>query len=161
MMVLLLSMISYGVNCESSHLLSLWAKLLLVCIFPYSIEGDQLPSCTYSLNEWIPWSWEAIQGGHKNLSFFHILFGCFKLFLYLRNPCEVELHGLWVMYLHILKWVTQCHLSIDIISIIQDGHCTEHILGILQGWYMWDPMETEIILLDLTKSVSWCVFISL
>ena len=54
------------------------------------------------------------------------LFDFFKLFFGLRNPCEVELHGLWVLYLHILQLVPQCHLSVDILSFIKDGHCTEH-----------------------------------
>ena len=48
-----------------------------------------------------------------------------------------------------------------IISFVQDGHCIEHILGSLQGWYMWDPMEVEIILLTLTKSFLCFIFISL
>ena len=89
------------------------------------------------------------------------LFDFFKFSFDLRNPCEVVLHGLWVLYLHILQLVPQCHLYVDILCFVKAGHCTEHILGILQGWYMWYVMETEIILLDLTKSVSCFVFISL
>ena len=124
-------------------------------------EIDQLPSCTYSLNEWIPWYWEAIQGGHNNLSLFHILFNFFKLFLDLNNPFEVRMHGLWVLYLRIFQLVPQCHISVDILSFVQASNYIEHILGILQGWYMWDPMETKIILLDFTKSFLCFVFISL
>ena len=86
----------------------------------------------------------------------------FKLFFDLRNPCEVELHGLWVLYLHILQLVPQCHIYFDILAFIYASHYTEHILGSLQGWYMWDPMEVEIlILLYLTKSFFCFFFISL
>ena len=50
------------------------------------------------LNEWIPWSWETIQGGHNILSFFYPFFTCFELFLDLRNHREVGLCGLWILW---------------------------------------------------------------
>ena len=67
MMVLLLSMIYSGVNCESfifscSHLIfSCYDSSFFLCaFFPKYVESDHLLSGTYSLNEWIPWSWETI-----------------------------------------------------------------------------------------------------
>ena len=139
-----LSLISSSVNCGSlifscSHLLiSCYESSFLLCaFFPEYAKGDQLPSCTHSLNEWIPWSWEAIQGGHNNLFFF---FDCFKLFLELSNPCEVGLHGLSVHCLHILQLIPQCQFFIDVISFTQLHQSIEQFLLCLQGWHMRDDM---------------------
>ena len=56
-----------------SSLLFLWVELL-----PRVYWKQSLPSGTHSSNEWIPWSWEAIQGGYKNIFFF---FNCFIIAL--------------------------------------------------------------------------------
>ena len=100
MVVLLLFVVSSGVYCESlifscSHILfsCYESRLYFFTLFLESAKRDHLPSCTYFLNERVPWSWEAIQGSHHNLSFC-IFFKCFKLFLDLRNPCEVGLYSL-------------------------------------------------------------------
>ena len=123
MVILLLSMISLGVNYESfifsfSHLLfSYYDSIFFLCpIFLDSTEIDQISSGTISLNEWIPWSWETIQGGHNNLFFFYLLFNLFELFIDLSNPCEVKLYSLGVLYLHILQVVPQSQLPVDVLS---------------------------------------------
>ena len=59
------------------------------------------------------------------------------------------------------SWFLNVIFSVDILSFVQAGHCIEHILGSLQGWYMSDSMEAEIILLALTKSFLCFVFNSL
>ena len=54
----------------------IWVKLLLVCTLPRVCWRLLLPSGTHSLSEWIPWSWEAIQGDYNSILFF---FDCFVI----------------------------------------------------------------------------------
>ena len=120
--ILLLEVIP-GVNCEIliisfSHLFFSCHKsrFFLRTFFSNPVERDQLPSCTNPLNEWVPWSRETTQGSHHNLSFFDIIFNYFKLFFDLSNPCEVRLHGLWFLYLHIFQLIPQCHILVGVLS---------------------------------------------
>ena len=61
-------------NFSNLHFSDYELSFILCALFPDSSKGNQIPSSTHSLNEWIPWSWEAIQGGYKKLLFF---FDCF------------------------------------------------------------------------------------
>ena len=147
MVILHLSTISFGVNYESlifscSHLFfsSYEPNFFLCTFFSESVETDQVLFGTYSLNEWIPWSRETIQGGHNNIYFFYVLFDGLKLFLDLSNPYEVGLHGLWVLYIHILYLIPQCHLLIDVLSFKQLHQSNEYFLRCLQGWHMRDEV---------------------
>ena len=85
----------------------------LCTLFSEFAEIYQPPYCINSLNEWVPWSRDTIQGSHYNLSFAEILFNNFKLLFDLRNSCEVRLYSLRVLYLHILQLVPQSHILID------------------------------------------------
>ena len=68
----------WDIDIQSPHLhFSYYESSFFLCaLFPKSAEGNQLPFGTHSLNEWIPWSWETIQGGYNNIFFF---FGCFVI----------------------------------------------------------------------------------
>ena len=67
-----------------SSFLLLLVELLLVCALPRVCWKQSLPSSTHSSKEWIPWSWEAIQGGYHHFCIFHFFFYCFNLFFDLR-----------------------------------------------------------------------------
>ena len=56
--------------------------------FSQSLLKVSLPSGTHSLNEWIPWSWEAIQGGHHHFCILHFFFSWFLkvIFRYMFFP---------------------------------------------------------------------------
>ena len=58
-------------------LLLLWVELLLL---PKVYWKHSLPSGTHSLNEWIPSSLEAIQGGYHHFCILHYFFYRFKIF---------------------------------------------------------------------------------
>ena len=81
---------------------SSYESIFFLCeFFTKFVESDQLIYGEYTLNEQIPWSWDTIQGGHNNLSFFYILFAASSCSLILETLVK-GLHGLWVLYLHIL-----------------------------------------------------------
>ena len=86
-----------------SSLLLLWVELL---ILPRVYWKSSLPSGIHSSNEWIPWSWEAIQGGYHHFCILHFFFNHFNLFSDLRDPCKVWLYGLCILDLHILQLVS-------------------------------------------------------
>ena len=109
MVVLLLLVVPPSVSSENlifslPHILfsSYESRLFLCAFFSDLVEMDQLPSYTNSLNEWIPWSREVIQGSDHSIYFCYIFFNGFKFFLDLSNPFEVGLYILWVLYLQIL-----------------------------------------------------------
>ena len=167
-MVLLLPLLLVfliGVNCEvfifiSSHLLfSCYESSFFLCeLFLDSDERDQLPSCIDSLNEWVPWSRETIQGSHYNSSFFDVLVNRFKLFFDLSNLCEVRLYSLRFLYLHILQLVPQFQLPINVISFKQLRQSIEHFLGVFKDdtcGMRWSLTESTMILLALTKFFLW------
>ena len=96
-------LIAWGILFESweldlqllpSSLLLLWVKLLPLVHSSQSLLKVITSFCIHSSNEWIPWSWEAIQGGYHNFYILHFFFYRFKLFFDLRDPCKVWLHGL-------------------------------------------------------------------
>ena len=122
LLLLLLLEVLLGVNCERliicfSHIFfsSHKSRFFLCTFFSKSTEGDQFPSCTNSLNEWFPWYRETIQGSYYNFSFLKILFYYSKLFFDLRNPCEVRLYSIRVMFIHILQLAPQIHISVDVL----------------------------------------------
>ena len=96
-------------------LLLLWVELHLVCTLPRVSWKWSLPSGTHSSNEWIPWSWESIQGGYHNVCILYFFFYCFKLFFDFRDPCKVWLYGLCILDLNILQLVSPSHLSICVL----------------------------------------------
>ena len=71
--ILLLLILEYlpGVNCKilifsCSHIL-FYCHTLRFCLCTFFLEYAEIhqsPSCTNSLNEWVPWSRETIQGSH-------------------------------------------------------------------------------------------------
>ena len=73
-------------NCSHLLLLFLW------------VEMKAITSFWHTLFAWIPWSWEAIQGGYHHFCILHFFFYCFKLF------CNLDLH--------ILQLFSQSHLLI-------------------------------------------------
>ena len=127
-LILLLSMISSSANCEIlifsfSHILfSCYKMWLVLCtLFFECAEIDYPSSRTYSLNEWIPWSRDTIQGGHYNLCILNFFIHCFKLFFDPGDLCEVWLYGLRILDLHILQPVPQSHLPVYVLSFKQFG----------------------------------------
>ena len=96
-------------------LLLLWVEIFLVCTLPRVYWKYSLPSGTHSSNEWIPWSWEGIQGGYHNFCILYFFIHCFKLFFDLRDPCKVWLYGLCILDLYILQLISQSHLLIYIL----------------------------------------------
>ena len=49
--------------------------------------------------------------------------------------------------------IAPSHSWVEIkVIFIHVVHWIKHILGSLQGWYMWDPMETKILIFVFTRS---------
>ena len=63
-----------------------------------------------------------------------------SFFLDLINPCEVGLHSLWVLYIHILQLVPQCHLLIDVLSFEHLCQSIKYFLRCPEGWHMGDEV---------------------
>ena len=73
-------------NCSHLLLLFLWVKLKAITSFSHTFFA------------WIPWFWEAIQGGYHHFCILHFFFYCFKLFC--------------ILDLHILQLFSQMHILI-------------------------------------------------
>ena len=77
-----------------------WSSIAPIFFFSsYESRWNKLlPSGIHSLHEWIPWSWEAIQGGYHHFCILNFFFYHFKLF--------------YILDLHILQLFSQRHLLI-------------------------------------------------
>ena len=141
-------LITWGIFFESweldlqflpSYFLLLWVEIFLVCTLPRVSWRYSLPSGTHSSNEWIPWSWETIQGGYHHFCILHFFFYLFRLF--------------FILYLHILQLLFQIHLLFmlfptnslvkesNIFNVFREETCDTS----------WSMIESTMISLALTK----------
>ena len=100
----------------------------------------------WSLYSWVEFICIITWGIFSSVSMMS-LFDFFKLFFDLRNPYEVRLYSLRVLYLHILQLVSQSHLSVDVLSF---EHLCQRIIYFLRCLACMN-MGDEVILNRICK----------